>query len=100
MLAYVRSNVEEDKEAEKINMTDLREHYQKWCRDEGHEKLARISAQNFWDTLRRVLKSEGFVYRKFKDNKQFIKGILVKGLNDRNNKREDSETIDDFFGDM
>ena len=93
MLAYVRSNVEEDEEAEKINMSRFREHYQNWCREEGHEKLAKISAQTFWDTLRRVLKSEGFVYRKFKADKQFIKGIRVKGLNDKDKM---TKTIDEL----
>ena len=101
MLAYVRSHVEEDDDDEKkINMTAFREHFKKWCYKEGHDKLAKISSQSFWPALRRVLDSEGYIYRKIKDNKQFIKGIRVKGLNDGTSIRNNFGTIDDFFGDM
>ena len=100
MLAYVRSHVEEDEEARKINMTELRENYQRWCRDEGHKKAAEITSQSFWTTLKRILDSEGITYSKFKDNKQYIRGIRVRGLNNETSGRGSTADSDDLMLDL
>jgi putative DNA primase/helicase len=95
-LTFVREYITEDEKAEKVNMTELREMFQNWCRDEGHSHLEKISAPRFFDEMKRIFSLEGIPFRKQKSNKQYLTGIKVKGLND---KRESDESNEDTFDD-
>jgi putative DNA primase/helicase len=100
MLEYVRLNIKENAEAEKVNTTTLRGHFKHWCEAEGHDKFIKISSQTFWTQLKRVLENEGIVYEKIKADKHYIKGISVKGLNDEPQKRQSRMTIKDLGNEL
>jgi phage/plasmid-associated DNA primase len=95
MLEYVRLNIKENTEAEKVNTTVLRQHFRTWCEREGHDKFSKISSKAFGNQLKRVLENEGIAYEKVKSGKRYIKGIEVKGLNDESKKGQSRLTVKD-----
>jgi putative DNA primase/helicase len=100
MLEYVRLNIKEDTEAERVNTTVLRGHFKNWCETEGHDKFTKISPQSFWSQLKRVLEDKGIIYEKVKADKHYIKGIKVKGLNDGLKKRRPRQTLKDLGNEL
>jgi putative DNA primase/helicase len=104
MLEFVRAQIRVGNKEEKINMTDLREYFKKWCYQEGHSKLSKISAKAFWPELKRVLANEGINHEKqkdTKDGKQYLCGIKLRKMNTRNpNVGGFSGTVEDLMNEM
>jgi putative DNA primase/helicase len=98
MLAFVRDFVSEDEEAEPLNMTALREHFRKWCNREGHTNMAKIAGNTFWGLLKKVLDKERINYTKKEKGSRDLRGVTVKGLNDKKTAKTPDD-LDDIFND-
>jgi putative DNA primase/helicase len=96
MLAFVRDFVKEDEEAEPLNMTVLREHFRQWCNREGHTNMAKIAGNTFWGSLKKVLDKERINYIKKYKGSRDLRGVVVKGLNDKKTAKTLDDLDDDF----
>jgi putative DNA primase/helicase len=99
-LEFVRQLVTENPNAEPVNVTTLWHYYKKWCDDEGYQNAKKVAQKTFGEAIRRVFEDEGILYDKRKNNKWFLHGIVVQGLNDipqeEENDEEEIKSLDDL----
>lgn len=78
VLQFIRENIEEASNRERIVRGEIRKRFDEWCKDNRHKGAIDMNSRKFWAEFRKALDSERIFYSEGKSNgRDYFYGIRL-----------------------